>query len=95
MAQVAQDLKTTIDYLLDYLTPKWRDIPWVAQEWPNWDWTAKEVFTVEWGLKEQRLEELTDYAERGLLTPTQQKRYEALRRLVAENRPMLERLLNE
>jgi len=95
MAQVTQDISATIDYLLDYLTSIWQDIPWVAQEWPGWDWTDKEVFTVEWGLKEERLDELEGYAARDRLTPPQRERYEALGRLVAENRPMLERLLND
>lgn len=95
MAQVTQDISATIDYLLDYLASIWRDIPWVAQEWPGWDWTDKEVFTVEWGLKEERLEELEGYAAHDLLTPHQCEHYEALRRLIAENRSTLERLLKD
>ncbi|MBA3332234.1 MAG: hypothetical protein H0T39_15415 [Actinobacteria bacterium] len=94
-AQVTQDISATIEYLLDYLTSVWQDIPWVAKQWPNWDWTDKEVFTVEWGLKEERLEELEGYAKLGTLTRPQCERYEALRRLIAANRPSLDRLLNE
>ena len=93
MAQVAKQAGAHVDYLLDYLVNRWREVADVADEWATWDSVAKEVFQLEWGLKEERLHELEGYADGGKLTVEQAARYATLRELVAGQRPTLERLL--
>ena len=84
-----------IDYLLDYLLRHWSSIPQVEQEWPTWDPIDQEVFHLEWAIKEDRLAQLGQYLEAGALTPPQLARFEDLKRLIAQNRSVLERLLTE
>jgi hypothetical protein len=93
VAQVADDVKGRIDDFLDYLAEEWLAIPRVAQEWADWSPYERLDFVLEWPIREERLEQLQVYAERGLLTPAQNARYAALRQLVQENRGTLEELL--
>ena len=93
MAQVRP--AADIDYLLDYLLRHWSSIPQVEQEWPTWDPIDQEVFHLEWAVKEDRLAQLEQYLKAGALTPLQLARFEDLGHLIAQNRPILERLLNQ
>jgi hypothetical protein len=51
------------------------------------------VFALEWTVKDERLAQLQERASQGELTAAQRTRYETLLKLVARNRPLLERLL--
>jgi hypothetical protein len=96
MAQVTRKRRTSpdIEYHLDYQFSSWNGIPEYAEWWPEMDSIEREVFHLEWvGITEARLDQLQQWAERGLLTTRQRARYAELLKLVAEQRPTLERLL--
>src|SRR4051794_40062595 len=82
-----------IEDYLTYLFRTWEGVPYDAAEWDEWDEPSKLNYDVEWGIPEVRLHELTGWAKEGLLTPSQQERYEQLLKLIATNRPILERML--
>ena len=93
MAQVAQP---DIDYHLDYQFGAWEGIPEYAEWWAEMDVIDKEVFHLEWmGITESRLRELERWAAQGLLNPSQCRRYEELRRLIEQYRPVAENMLAE
>ena len=96
MAQVAQraKLREWIEDYLDYLFREWESIPALAAEWEEWDENSKLTFVIDWGVPEDRLGQLRQWAEKDLLTPAQRARYEELLWLVAQHRPVLERLLH-
>ncbi len=93
MAQVAQDpqLRDRIDHFLTYLAQTWASIPALAAEWDEWDEHSRFVFTIDWPVCEDRLHQLQQWAEQGVLTPEQHARYDALMTLAAEHRPVLGR----
>ncbi|MGH2369437.1 MAG: hypothetical protein ACRDI2_14695 [Chloroflexota bacterium] len=94
MAQVAHtDVAADVDDLLAYLTRHWRAIPDIARDWPTWDPVDQDVFDLEWTIKEERLAHLQQHAARGQLTAAQHAQYDALLKLVAANRPLLQQLL--
>jgi hypothetical protein len=95
MAQVAQDsrLREWIEDFLDYVHKRWNMIPELAAEWDEWDEDSRTDFALDWPICEDRLQQLQGWAEQGLMTPTQRARYDELLKLVAANRPTLERLL--
>ena len=95
MAQVTQDIEADVNWLLGYLDRRWRAIPKVAEEWDTWDPIDQEVFVLEWAIPRSHLVQLEEYVARGQLSPTQRTRYKALQLLMADNRPVLEQLLNE
>jgi hypothetical protein len=47
----------------------------------------------EWAVRESALVVLRDYAQQGALLPGQQVRYRELLKVVAKNRPIIEKLL--
>jgi hypothetical protein len=51
------------------------------------------TFIFNWGVPADRLAQLHEWAQQGLLTPAQRARYEELLKLVDTHRPTLERLL--
>lgn len=93
MAQVTKTIAAQIDDSLDYLTEEWQAIPRVAREWTHWSPYQRLDFVLEWPIREDRLAEIEEYAERGQLTPDQRSRRDVLRQVVAENRAVLEQLL--
>jgi hypothetical protein len=94
VAQVAQTHRETdTDYLLEYLTKHWRSLADVVRQWRDGDPTDQDVFGLEWTVKEERLAQLQERAGRGELTAVQRARYDALLKLVAQSRPLLDRLL--
>lgn len=97
MATVARklDLQARVDRYLEYLVREWQSVPGVAQEWTDWSADEQLEFVLEWPIREDRLGQLRQYAEQGLLTPPQRERYEQLLELVAQHRPTVEALLRE
>ena len=94
MAQVTPDLELQehVDFLLGVLLPSWQDVRRFAADWKDWSPDDRLDVLVEWGVRESRLQELRDYADQGLLTPTQCARYQELMLLIEKYRPILERL---
>lgn len=95
MAQVAEDKRAgpDIDYHLDYQFNAWRSVAEYAEWWPALDAVDKEVVQLEWeGITESRLRLVEQWAADDRLTPTQRSRYDHLRRLIEEHRPILARL---
>ena len=97
MAQVVPDAErgAWIDDYLEYLIREWESIPGLAAEWDEWDDLSQLTFVVNWGVPADRLAQLHQWAEQGLLTPAQRQRYEQLLQLVAQHRPTLEELLKD
>lgn len=83
------------DYYLAYLEDEWNTVPEYAEWWPELDAVEKEVIQMEWAIPQGRLAEVRDWSEKGLLSPEQQARYEALLKLIEQHRPTLERLFRE
>lgn len=72
----------------------WKRLPEVAAEIDGWDPEDQVDFVIEWPLEEDRLRRLNGYERDGTLSEEQAARYEALKILVAENRSIIERLLD-
>ena len=95
MASVTRhtELATWIDQSLDYLTGDWKAIPEIAADWDNRDELERLDFVVEWPLREDRLLQLKQWHQEGLLTPPQRERFDELRWLIQHHRATLERVL--
>jgi hypothetical protein len=86
-------IQEQIEESLDYLIREWEGIPELATVWPTRDAAARDAFSQEWLSRDERLEELREYARAVILTPAQREQYERLLHLVAVHRPTLELLL--
>jgi hypothetical protein len=93
MAQVGQATHADIDHLLERASAAWDGLAEVEQEIDSWDLIDQIVYIEEWPIQEDRLRRLAEQARLGGFTEAQCLRYQALLRLVAERRPMIERLL--
>jgi hypothetical protein len=95
MAQVVPDaeLRARIDRYLAYLVDQWEQLPEMAAEWDEWDDLSRLTFALNWGVPADRLAQLRGWAAQGLLTLEQHERFDALERLVAQNRDTLTHLL--
>jgi len=89
------DIRERVEESLDYLIREWEGIPQLAAAWPTWDAATRDAFSQEWPSRDERLQELREYARAVVLTPAQREQYERLLHLVALHRPMLELLLAE
>ena len=92
MAQAAAGVRQEVNQLLDELEYQWGRLPTVAAEIDTWEWIDQAVFIEEWPLEEDRLARLEGYAAADQLSPEQRAGYEALVRLIAQNRPVLRQL---
>jgi hypothetical protein len=92
MAQVAHSTQRQIDRLLARSFDEWQELPEVEGAIDGWEQIDQIVYVEEWTLAEERLIRLERYADDGLLTPEQTARHNDLKRLVAQNRPIIERL---
>jgi len=90
--QVASTIHDRINRLLDLSIARWDSLPEVEAEIDGWDLLEQIDFVEEWTLEEERLKRLEGFAAAGLLTPDQDARYEQLKRLVTQNRPIIARL---
>ena len=97
MAQVmpGRTLCEQIDTYLDYLQKAWEGIALDAEEWDEWDEHSRLVFELDWAVPEDHLAQLNEWATQGQLAAAQRARYAELLRLVAINRPILDRMLAE
>ncbi|HLH23416.1 MAG TPA: hypothetical protein VK066_12915 [Chloroflexota bacterium] len=93
MAQVAPRVRRHIDLLLALAIDRWAGLPEDERTIDEWDPVDQSLFGAEWPLEEQRLDMLKRYVADGALTPAQLERYHELERLVAQNRPIVDRLL--
>jgi hypothetical protein len=92
MAQVAPKTKRHIDILLGMAMETWSSLPETERTIDEWDPVDRSIFLAEWPLEERRLEMLQDYAASGAMTESQLARYSELQKLVAQNRPVVDRL---
>lgn len=95
MAQVTEDVRQRIDWLLSYLTREWEGLVAVECEWDEWSSHDRRDFRLEWPIRESSLHVLREYVERGDLMPEQRAGFEHLQRLIAARRPTLDRLLQD
>jgi len=93
MAQVKGSVSKEVDRLLDQLMGDWQQVPEVATEIDDWDIVAQLTFTEEWPLVEIRLRRLEEHVQQAHLTPSQITQYEELKRLIAKDRPILQRIM--
>jgi hypothetical protein len=91
MAQV-KPVPGSTDWQLDWSLWQWGRLPEVEAEIDQWDQLDQIHFIEEWPLEEERLLQLEQDAVNGHLTPEQLRRYEQLQCLVAQNRPIIQRL---
>ncbi len=94
MAQVADAVQQYIDLMLGILEEQWGCLPRVETEIDTWDLLDQLHFIEEWPLEEERLKQIEHYRAEGVLTSEQSARYEEVKRLVAQNRPIIRRLQN-
>jgi hypothetical protein len=92
MAQVSEIVRQDIEKLLDRLIWEWGRLPEVEAEIDDWDQLDQIVFVEEWTLEEDCLLRLERYVTEGALTPEQLRRYDELKGLVTQNRPIIQRL---
>ncbi|HEY7065931.1 MAG TPA: hypothetical protein VII06_30945 [Chloroflexota bacterium] len=92
MAQVSEAVRQDVERLLDRLSDEWGRLPEVAAEIDTWDWADAVVFIEECTLEEDCLRRLEQYVADGALTPGQLARYKQIQALVAQNRPIIQRL---
>jgi hypothetical protein len=94
MAEVTQKRSREIDAALEWSLRSWRSLAQAARDIEGWDSIERADFLHEWPLEEQKLAELQSYAERGMMSPAQQRRHRLLRETVERNRPVIEELLD-
>jgi len=97
LASVRRDraLDERIDGFLAYLIREWEATPALAEEWPEWSSSDRDAFALDWPVKEDRLMQLGALARDGRLSPEQVRRFRHVSELVAEHRPLLDRLFQE
>ena len=83
--------RESIDLSLGIALEVWRSLPDVEREIDSWEQDDAVEFLVTWGIQEDRLRYLDDLT--GEMTDEQLACYEELKAVVAENRPIIERLL--
>ncbi len=92
MAQVtAQQRK--IDKLLELSRGDWEELPKILSEIEEWSHDDLMSYAAELPLWNDRLHQLDSYAEQGLMTQEQARKYWELEELVAKNRPILHYIL--
>lgn len=92
---VAPGTRAPIESSLAYSLAEWAEVPRYVSAWAEWDVDQQMAFEFEWTIRDDRLVQLQQYAEAGLLTADQQHRYTQLLALVEQNRPIIERLFAE
>lgn len=92
MDQVNAAKHDSTEHLLDLSTAAWEGLPQVAEEIHEWDFDSQISYLADWGAQEECLLALERCFERGEMDARQAARYERLRRIVREMRPVLARL---
>ncbi len=92
MDEVDTEVRARISRWLDRSLWEWSRLPEVEAEIEQWDQIDQIVYVTEWTLEEERLLRLERYRASGAMTSEQVAEHDKLRRLVAQNRPIIERL---
>lgn len=92
MAKVTAKRSKDIDSTLEWSLRVWRALPEAAEEIEYWTPAERLDFLYEWPLEEQKLAELREYSEKGLMNPLQERRYRTLEEAVAQNRHLIDEL---
>lgn len=93
MAQVVPSIDIDIDWLLEFLTQEWRNVPCVASAWETWEQESRLDYLNEWPITESYGEILQAAVYRGRLSAAQSIRYQELLSLISDARPTIEDLL--
>jgi hypothetical protein len=93
VAQVDAATRVDVDHLLHWAAVAWDELVTVEQEIDSWEQIEQIVYLEEWPIEEDRLRRLDRHARAGDLSDEQRVRYRDLLKLVAERRPIIERLL--
>ena len=89
------DISARIDNYLTYLLNVMDYLPEIDAEWDTWDDIQQLDFVFEWDIKRDRLSQLEDWAEQGLMTADQRERFRRLLDVMDDRRPILDRLLSD
>jgi hypothetical protein len=92
MAQVATVAEDRLDYLLDYLTDAWQELPRIVTEIDDWDLLEQLDYVEEWGAKDSLAHKLEELLDTPSANDAQRARYADLQRLISRNRPILDSL---
>jgi predicted NUDIX family NTP pyrophosphohydrolase len=92
VAQVRRHHDYELDLQLDRAIAAWQELAEVEHEIDGWDLVDQLVFIEEWPLEEERLRRLAESDRTGAFTKSQRGLYERLLRLVASQRPIIDRL---
>jgi hypothetical protein len=71
---------------------RWRWLAEIETEFDDWHPDDREAFVVDWPVEDERLEDIEAYYEAGVMTEEQAARYEELKKIVARNRLIIDRL---
>ena len=92
MAQVDRATREDVEHLLARASAAWESLPDVQRDFVQWDLVDQLAFIEEWPLEEERLERLATLARVDIFSDSQRARYARLLRVVADTRPIVERL---
>ncbi len=92
MTQVTEQGRK-IDRLLELSRADWEAPPRVLSEIEEWSHDDLMSYAAELPLWNDRLYQLSRYAEQGLMSDEQTRKHRELRELVARNRPILDQIL--
>ncbi len=82
------------DKYLAYLEAEWASVPSLVSAWPTWDEADRLDLQLEWSIREDRLMTVDQFATAGQLSPGQRDRLNALKAVIAANRPVLRELFD-
>ena len=86
-------LSARIDDVLTFLKEEWADLPGAIADWNAWSEEERLDFVAEWTMCDESLVQLERWVAQDTLTANQRADYEALRQLMEQHRPALDRLL--
>ena len=89
MAQVATVAEDRLDYLLDYLTDAWQELPRIVTEIDGWDLLEQLDYVEECGAKDALARKLEELLDTPSANDAQRARCAELQDLIRQNRPIL------
>jgi len=82
-----------IDWLLDFLTGEWENIPHVLARWDTLEEEERREYLLDWPMKEEYEALLYDVVATTQLTEGQHYRYQRLLRVMESSRPAIVEIL--
>ena len=84
------DVQQTIEQWLEYLTEAWQGLPQAAIDIDKWDLAEQIDYVEEWTPKEELAAQLRRLIVSPEATDKQRGHYQRLKRLMRDNRPILD-----